>query len=75
MEMHDGAIVDGERVLLVDDLIATGGTCEAGIALLRRQGAEVVGGGFIVELPELDGRARVEALGVPVHALCTFEGH
>ena len=75
MEMHDDAVRSGERVLLVDDLIATGGTGEAGIALLRRQGAEVVGCGFVIDLPELGGRARLEALGVPVHALCAFEGH
>ena len=74
MEMHDDAVGEGERVLLVDDLIATGGTCEAGIALLRGQGAEVVGCGFLIDLPELGGRARVEALGVSVHALCEFEG-
>ena len=75
MEMHDGALERGERVLLVDDLIATGGTCEAGVSLLRRQGAEVVGCGFIIDLPELGGRERIESLQVPVHALCAFEGH
>lgn len=74
MEMHDAAILPDERVLLVDDLIATGGTCIAGINLLRRQGAIVVGTAFIIELPALGGRRRVEALDVKVHALCEFEG-
>ena len=75
MELHDGAIEPGERVLLVDDLIATGGTCEAGIELVRRSGGELIGCAFVIDLPELGGRARIEALGVPVHALCVYEGH
>ena len=75
MELHDGAIRPGERVLLVDDLIATGGTCEAGIELVGRSGGELVGCAFIIDLPELGGRARIEALGVPVHALVAYEGH
>lgn len=74
MEMHDDAIQPGQRVLLVDDLIATGGTCEAGVKLLRRAGAEVVGCAFIIDLPDLGGRAKVEALDVDVHTLCAFEG-
>jgi len=75
MEMHDDAVIEGERVLLLDDLIATGGTCEAGISLIRRRGADVVGCGFIIDLPELGGREKIEALGVEVHALCEFAGH
>ena len=75
MELHDGAIEPGTRVLLVDDLIATGGTCEAGVNLVRRAGGEVLGCAFVIDLPELGGRARVEALDVPVHALCEFDGH
>ena len=75
MELHDGAIGEGERVLLVDDLIATGGTCEAGIELIRGAGGELVGCGFVIDLPELGGRSRIEAMGVPVHALCEYEGH
>ena len=75
MELHDGAIGDGERVLLVDDLIATGGTCEAGIELIRGSGGELVGTAFVIDLPELGGRSRIEAMGVPVHALCEYEGH
>ena len=75
MELHDGAVGPGERVLLVDDLIATGGTCEAGVELVRRSGGELVGCAFVIDLPALGGRARIEALGVPVHALCEFDGH
>jgi len=74
MELHDGAFDEGERVLLVDDLVATGGTCEAGIKLIRRAGASVIGTSFIIDLPELGGRSRIEALDVPVHVLCEFEG-
>ncbi len=74
MELHEDALQPGERVLLVDDLIATGGTCEAGIKLIRRAGASVIGCGFIIDLPELGGRAKIEALDVPVHVLVEFEG-
>ena len=70
-----GLVAPGTRVLLVDDLIATGGTCEAGIELVRRSGGELVGCGFVIELPELGGRAKVEALEVPVHALVAYAGH
>ena len=74
MEIHEGAVEPGERVLLVDDLIATGGTCEAGVSLIRRMGGVVVGAGFIIDLPSLCGRQRIEALQVDVHTLCAFEG-
>lgn len=74
MEIHDDALKAGERVLIVDDLLATGGTAEAGIALCRRLGAEVIGCAFVIDLPELGGRARLEAMGMPVHTLCTFDG-
>lgn len=74
MELHEGAIAPGERVLIVDDLIATGGTCEAGIELVRRQEGVVVGCAFIIDLPELGGRKRIEALDVNVHTLCEFDG-
>jgi len=74
MELHEGALQPGEKVLLVDDLIATGGTCEAGIKLVRRAGAEIIGSSFIIDLPALGGRQRVEALDVPVHVLCEFDG-
>ena len=75
MEIHDDAIEAGERVLVVDDLLATGGTAEAGIRLLERLGGEVVSTAFIIDLPELGGRKRLEGLGLEVHALTSFEGH
>ncbi len=74
MEVHDDALQAGEKVLLVDDLLATGGTAEAGIKLIERMGAEVIGCAFIIDLPELGGRERLEAMGMDVHALCAFEG-
>ena len=74
MEIHDDALKPGERVLLVDDLLATGGTAEAGIKLIERLGAQVVGCAFVVDLPQLGGRKRLEAMGMAVHALCEFEG-
>lgn len=75
MELHTDAFKKGERVLLVDDLIATGGTCEAGIKLIERSGATLVGAAFVIDLPELGGRKLVESLGVDVHTLCEFDGH
>ena len=74
VEVHDDAMHPGEKVLLVDDLLATGGTAEAGIRLIERLGAEVVGCAFVVDLPELGGRRKLEGLGMEVHALCAFEG-
>jgi len=74
MEVHRDALRPGARVLMVDDLLATGGTAEAGIKLLERLGAEVVASAFVIDLPELGGRARLEAMGMAVHALCTFDG-
>ncbi|MCZ7675164.1 MAG: adenine phosphoribosyltransferase [Roseovarius sp.] len=74
VEIHDDAIAAGERVLVVDDLLATGGTATAGIRLIERLGGEIVGCAFIVDLPDLGGRRRLEALGIDVHALCAFEG-
>ena len=75
VEVHEDAAAKGEKVLIVDDLLATGGTAEAGIKLMRRLGAAVVGCAFVVELPDLGGRERIEELGAPVHALCSFDGH
>jgi len=75
MELHDDALQPGERVLMVDDLLATGGTAEAGISLIERLGAEVVGCAFIIDLPELGGRKKLEKLGMNVHVLCDFDGH
>lgn len=74
MEVHDDALKAGERVLLVDDLLATGGTAEAGIKLIERLGAQVVGCAFVIDLPELGGRRLLERLGMAVHTLCAFEG-
>jgi adenine phosphoribosyltransferase len=74
MEIHDDALQPGEKVLLVDDLLATGGTAEAGIRLIERLGAEIVGCAFVVDLPELGGRTLLERLGMEVHVLCEFEG-
>ncbi len=74
MEVHDDALQPGEKVLLVDDLLATGGTAEAGIKLIERMGAEVIGCAFVIDLPDIGGRTKLEALGMNVHALCSFEG-
>lgn len=74
VEMHQDALQPGEKVLLVDDLLATGGTAEAGISLIRKLGAEVLACAFVVDLPELGGRKRLEAMGMAVHTLCEFEG-
>lgn len=74
VEMHLDAIAAGEQVLVVDDLIATGGTAEAAIRLVERLGGVVVEACFVIDLPELGGRARLERLGHRVHALMAFEG-
>lgn len=74
MELHDDSLQAGEKVLLVDDLLATGGTAEAGIKLIEKLGAEVIGCSFIIDLPELGGREKLTAMGQDVHALCEFEG-
>jgi adenine phosphoribosyltransferase len=73
--MHTDAIVKGERVILVDDLIATGGTAEGAVKLLQQMGAEVVAACFVIDLPELGGAKKIEALGVPVRTLVKFDGH
>ncbi|GLI94778.1 adenine phosphoribosyltransferase [Methylocystis echinoides] len=75
MEMHVDAVQPGERVVLVDDLIATGGTATGAIRLLKKLGAEVVAACFVIDLPDLGGARKIEALGVPVRALVAFEGH
>lgn len=74
IELHVGAIEAGQRVLVVDDLIATGGTAEAAVMLLREVGAQVVECAFVVALPDLGGVARLERMGCDVHWLCEFEG-
>ena len=75
MEMHKDAVQPGEKVILVDDLIATGGTAEGAVKLLTQMGAEIVAACFVIDLPELGGRAKLEALGVEVNTLIAFEGH
>ena len=75
MEMHVDAVKPGERVVLVDDLIATGGTAEGAVKLLQKIGAQVVAACFVIDLPDLGGVKKVEALGVPVRTLVAFGGH
>lgn len=74
VEIHIDAIDAGEQVLLVDDLIATGGTAEAAIALLHKLGGVVIGAGFVIDLPDLGGAKRLRDAGVETFALCEFEG-
>jgi adenine phosphoribosyltransferase len=74
IEMHVDAIAPGEQVLVADDLIATGGTAAAAVALIEGAGAGIVECCFVIELPELGGRKRLEALGQTVFALVEFEG-
>ncbi len=75
MEMHQDAVSRGERLILVDDLLATGGTAGAAVQLLRQLGAEILGACFVIDLPELGGSRKLEALGVPVRTLVSFPGH
>lgn len=75
LEMHLDAIAAGERVLIVDDLIATGGTAEAAIRLVEMVGGEVFECCFVIDLPDLGGRARLERLGAGVFCLVEFPGH
>ena len=75
IEMHADALVAGERVVLVDDLIATGGTAEAAVKLLRQLGANVLAACFVIDLPELGGAERLRKLEVPVRTLISFAGH
>jgi adenine phosphoribosyltransferase len=75
MEMHEDAVEKGERVVLVDDLIATGGTAEGAVKLLRNMGAEVLAACFIIDLPDLGGADKLRKLDVPVRTLIAFEGH
>jgi len=74
MEVHEDAIQPGEKILMVDDLLATGGTAEAGIKLIERMGGIVLSSAFIIDLPELGGRKKLEDMGMDVHILCDFEG-
>ena len=75
MEMHKDAVQPGQKVILVDDLSATGGTAEGAVKLLQQMGADVVSACFVIDLPEIGGRSKLEALGVTVRTLVEFEGH
>jgi adenine phosphoribosyltransferase len=75
VEIHADAVKPGQRVLLIDDLIATGGTMMAGMKLLQRLGAQVVEGAAIVDLPELGGSKLLRTAGLPLYTVCNFEGH
>jgi adenine phosphoribosyltransferase len=74
IEIHIDAIDKGEQVLLVDDLIATGGTAEAAVSLIQEAGGEVVECCFVIDLPDIGGRKRLERKGQKVFSLCEFEG-
>jgi adenine phosphoribosyltransferase len=75
MEMHEDGVEKGDRVILVDDLIATGGTAEGAVKLLRQLNVEVLAACFIIDLPDLGGADKLRALNVPVRALIAFDGH
>jgi adenine phosphoribosyltransferase len=75
MEMHEDAVESGDRVIVVDDLIATGGTAEGAVKLLRQLGAQVLACCFIIDLPDLGGAAKLRQLDVPVRTLISFAGH
>ena len=75
LELHEDAIEAGETVLVVDDLLATGGTAEAGVKLIERLGGDVTACAFVIDLPELGGSKKLQAMGLPLHSLCSLEGH
>jgi adenine phosphoribosyltransferase len=75
MEVHEDAVEKGDRIILVDDLIATGGTAEGAVKLMRQLGAEVLAACFIIDLPDLGGADKLRKLDVPVRTLISFEGH
>ncbi len=75
VEMHEDALAVGEKVLIIDDLIATGGTALAAIKLIEGLGATVVGASFVIDLPDLGGMQKLRDLGLQPQALCAFEGH
>lgn len=74
MEIHTDSVAPGEHILLIDDLIATGGSASAAVELIRRTEGNVIGASFVIDLPDLGGRQKLEALGVPVRALMEFAG-
>ena len=75
IEVHADSIRKGENILIIDDLIATGGTAEAAVKLIKKTGAKIIGAAFVIDLPELGGTQRLEKMGVPVTSLVKFEGH
>ena len=75
IEIHSDALNSNDKVLIVDDLIATGGTALASIELVKKLGANVNGCTFIIDLPELKGKEKIEEIGIKVQTLCSFEGH
>ncbi|MFK7942960.1 MAG: adenine phosphoribosyltransferase [Paracoccaceae bacterium] len=74
MEIHDDALHAGSKVLLIDDLLATGGTAAAGVHLIEKLGGEIRAATFIIDLPDLGGSAKLKAMGIDLHVLCKFEG-
>jgi adenine phosphoribosyltransferase len=74
IEIHHDAISKGEKILIVDDLLATGGTAHAAVTLVQKMGGEVVECAFLIDLPDVGGKKRLENAGIPVFALCEFEG-
>jgi adenine phosphoribosyltransferase len=75
VEVHEDAVAPGEHVLIVDDLIATGGTAIAAVKLIERLDASAIGASFVIDLPDLGGSQKLRALGLRVETLCAFEGH
>lgn len=75
LEIHTDAISEGDKVLMVDDLLATGGTIEATTKLIRRLGGDVAHAAFIINLPEIGGETRLKAAGIDVYSICEFDGH
>lgn len=75
IEIHEDAVKPGERVVIIDDLIATGGTAEAATKLIQRVGGQIIAAAFIIDLPELGGRVKLESMGINCHVLMHFEGH
>jgi adenine phosphoribosyltransferase len=75
IEIHADAIASGDRILLIDDLIATGGTANAAIDLIRKSGGDVVAAAFVIDLPDIGGSRLLRDKGVKIHTLVSFEGH
>ncbi|MFV0576979.1 MAG: adenine phosphoribosyltransferase [Vibrio sp.] len=75
LEIHTDAINSNDKVLVVDDLLATGGTIEATVKLIRQLGGEVTDGAFVINLPDIGGEEKLKALGLNVYSICEFAGH